>query len=240
MKALTPSKQKAPRTEDGVPLAHNNWERYGLPEDITGKTFIDVGCWEGVNCAEATKRGARQVVGVDLCTSDALKRNVDEFGFEFVQLDILSEKWLELDSFDIVLCGGVLYHVENVISLLFRLRRITSEALYLETKIFGRGQGGDSRPLMLFKPTEEKGNPSNWWFPNEAGLYAMLDSCGFANVEKTWESGGGGGSRVCLRAEPVRMDNYERVLPRKPTKMPLEGGKRGRNLKQFVDGEDDD
>lgn len=224
--------EELPRTAEGVPVAHNNWDRYGLPKDINGKTFIDVGCWEGVNCAEATKRGATQVVGVDLCTTDALKANVDEFGFEFVQLDILSEKWLELDTFDVVLCGGVLYHVENVISFLFRLRRITSEALYLETKIF---DSDDHRPLMLFKPSDERtGNPSNWWFPNEQGLMDMLDACGFTNLEKTWENRGGGGHRVCIKAEPVRQRNYERVLPRKASKMPLVGGSRGANLKQFI------
>ena len=221
-----------PRTAEGVPVAHNNWDRYGLPEKIEGKSFIDVGCWEGVNCAEATKRGAGQVVGVDLCTTDALKANVDEFGFEFVQLDILSEKWLELDTFDVVLCGGVLYHVENVISFLFRLRRITAGALYLETKIFDID---DDRPLMRFKPTADWGNPSNWWMPNERCLNEMLISCGFGNIEKTWENeSGGGGHRVCLRAEPVRMGNYERVLPRQVDKMPLAGGARGANLKKFL------
>src|SRR5213082_1943251 len=80
---------------DEIPVAHNNWDRYGLPADMTGKTFLDVGCWEGVNCAEAVRRGASQVVGVDLCTSDELRENVEKFGFEFVQMDILSEKWLE-------------------------------------------------------------------------------------------------------------------------------------------------
>lgn len=228
----TEAADNLPRTDQGVPVAHNNWDRYGLPASIEGKSFIDVGCWEGVNCAEATRRGAGQVVGVDLCTTDALKANVDEFGFEFVQLDILSEKWLELDTFDIVLCGGVLYHVENVISFLFRLRRITAEALYLETKIFDID---DHRPLMLFKPSDERtGNPSNWWFPNENGLMDMLTACGFANLEKTWENpSGGGGHRVCVKGEPVRQRNYERVLPRKANKMPLAGGSRGANMKKF-------
>ena len=115
-----------------------------------------------------------------------------------MQLDILSEKWLELDTFDVVLCGGVLYHVENVISFLFRLRRITAEALYLETKIFDID---DNRPLMLFKPSDERtGNPSNWWFPNEVGLMDMLTACGFTNLEKTWENPSGGGGPQDLRS----------------------------------------
>jgi tRNA (mo5U34)-methyltransferase len=219
---------QAEATEDGipeVPTAHNNWDRYGLPADMTGKTFLDVGCWEGVNCAEATKRGASQVVGVDLCTSDDLAANVKQFGFEFVQMDILSEKWLELDTFDVVLCGGVLYHVENVISLLFRLRRVTAEHLFLETKI--KDMNSDP-PLLLFKPSdpERTGNPSNWWVPNRPALQEMLITCGFADMEQTWENSGGGGTRVCIHAKPTRLPNYDRVLPRKARRMPLAGGRR--------------
>jgi SAM-dependent methyltransferase len=204
-----------------VPESHNNWDRYGLPADMSGKTFLDVGCWEGVNCAEARQRGATQVVGVDLCTSEPLRSNVEEFGFEFVQMDILSEKWLELDTFDVVLCGGVLYHVENVISLLFRLRRVTDERLYVETKIADLNA---RKPIMLFKASGTEGNPSNWWFPNELGLMEMMKTCGFDQLEKTWENVGGGGHRVCISARPVRQRNFERALPRAPRRMPLAGG----------------
>ncbi|NJR52880.1 MAG: hypothetical protein HC780_28255 [Leptolyngbyaceae cyanobacterium CSU_1_3] len=55
----------------------------------------------------------QQVVGVDLCTSEELDRNVRNFGFEFLQLDVLSEKWLELDSFDVVLFGGDIRRVSS-------------------------------------------------------------------------------------------------------------------------------
>ena len=216
------------RAPGEVPAGHNNWDRYGLPADMKGKSFLDVGCWEGVNCAEAAKRGAQQVVGVDLCTSDELRSNVEEFGFEFVQLDILSEKWLELDTFDVVLCGGVLYHVENVISLLFRLRRVTAEHLFLETKIWDVDV---DKPAMLFRPSDERtGNPSNWWVPNRMGLHDMLIACGFTDLDETWENRGGGGHRVCVHARPTRLRNYARVLPRKAKRMPLAGGARPSNV----------
>ncbi len=210
-----------------VPESHNNWDRYGLPADMSGKTFLDVGCWEGVNCAEATRRGAAQVVGVDLCTSGPLRRNVKEFGFEFVQMDIFSEKWLELDDFDVVLCGGVVYHVENVISLLFRLRRVTRELLYVETKIADLNA---QKPIMLFKASDTAGNPSNWWFPNELGLMEMMRTCGFSELEKSWENVGGGGHRICVRATPIRQATFERALPRAPARMPLAGGVRPGSL----------
>jgi SAM-dependent methyltransferase len=206
-----------------VPVKRNKWERYELPEDMTGKSFLDVGCWEGINCAEAVSRGARKVVGVDLCTSRKLRNNVETFGFEFIQMDVLSEKWLELDDFDIVLCSGVLYHVENVISLLFRLRTVTRELLVLETAT--RDIGGNE-PVMLFKPTDERDNPSNWWFPNRSCLREMVRSCGFDDPQEVFVKERGGGHRVCVHARPVERDSYERILPRKPHSMSLVGGDR--------------
>src|SRR5687768_5846984 len=111
----------------------NKWDLDRLPSEMRGKSFLDVGCWEGENCVEAKRRNASEVVGVDLCTSESLRKNVDAAGFRFLQLDIFSEKFLELDRFDVVLCGGVLYHVENVLSLLFRLRKTVKELLVIET-----------------------------------------------------------------------------------------------------------
>jgi tRNA (mo5U34)-methyltransferase len=206
-----------------VPMRRNKWQRYKLPEDLTGKSFLDVGCWEGINCAEAAKRGARKVVGVDLCTSRELRRNVDTYGFEFIQMDVLSEKWLELDDFDVVLCSGVLYHVENVISLLFRLRKVTRELLVLETAT--RDVGGDE-PTMLFKPTDDSSNPSNWWVPNRSCLREMVRSCGFDDPREVLVRERPGGHRVCVHARPLERDSYERVLPRKASAMSLEGGNR--------------
>ncbi|MDX6636720.1 MAG: tRNA (mo5U34)-methyltransferase [Solirubrobacterales bacterium] len=223
MEAAASQAQNAPPE---VPEAHNNWEKYQLPQEMAGKSFLDIGCWEGVNCAEAVRRGATQVVGVDLCTSDDLRENVETFGFEFVQMDIFSEKFLELDDFDVVLCGGVLYHVENVISLLFRLRRVTRQLLVLETKV---RETETEEPLMIFKPSgDDRKNPSNWWVPNKPALREMLITCGFTDIEAVWENKGGGGARACMHAVPTRQKNFNRALPRQPRRMPLAGGGGGR------------
>lgn len=210
-------------SEPRIPRMRNKWERYQLPEDMTGKSFLDVGCWEGINCAEAVQRGARKVVGVDLCTSRKLRRNVEKFGFEFLQMDVLSEKWLELDEFDVVLCSGVLYHVENVISLLFRLRKVTRELLVLET---ATQETADDNPVLVFRPDEDARNPSNWWFPNRVCLKEMVRTCGFDDPREVFVKERGGGHRVCVHAHPVERDSYERVLPRKSAAMSLFGGAR--------------
>lgn len=39
--------------------------KLAFPQDMTGKTFLDIGCNEGFFCLEAVRRGAIEVVGVD-------------------------------------------------------------------------------------------------------------------------------------------------------------------------------
>lgn len=214
--------------EDDAP-GRNKWSKFKLPEDMTGKTFLDVGCWEGANCVEAVRRGANQVVGVDLCTSDELAHNVDTHGFEFLQLDVLSEKWLELDTFDVVLCSGVLYHVENVISLLLRLRRVTSELLVLET---ATRNIADDEPVLVFRPDDEVNNPSNWWVPNKRAVYEMLKTCGFNEIQDVFERERPRGARLCVHASPTRRESYARALPRKAEAMSLHGGRRWHELRR--------
>src|SRR3954469_6566143 len=82
----------------------SRWERFRLPVELEGRSFLDVGCWEGVHCAEAVRRGASETVGVDICTGRELKRNVERYGFDFIQLDVFGESFLGLGRFDVVLC----------------------------------------------------------------------------------------------------------------------------------------
>ncbi len=203
----------------------NKWELYRLPVDMTGVSFIDVGCWEGHRCVDAVLRGVARVVGVDLCTSGELRRNMAEHVFEFVQADILSERFLGLDCFDIVLCSGVLYHVQDVIGLLVRLRKVAAKRLVLETVV---NTLDPDVPLLRFHADDElAGNPSNWWTPNELCLHQMLEVCGFSDCESVYRSPAPENSeRVCIHATPVGAIGYEKMMPRKKELMSVFGGDR--------------
>lgn len=205
----------------------NKWEAYRLPDDLTGKTFLDVGCWEGHWCAEAVRRNSSSVVGVDLCTSESLRENVERYGFDFLQLDVLSEKFLELDRFDLVLCSGVLYHVESPLSLLFRLRKTVTELLVLET---AANRLCPDQPVLLFHPHSDlKDNPSNWWTPNERCLSAMLEACGFLEVRTVYRRAVDDRiERICVHASPSGTPSYAKLLPRNEHLMSLFGGERKR------------
>ena len=38
----------------------SRWERYRLPVELESRSFLDVGCWEGVHCADAVRHGSRR------------------------------------------------------------------------------------------------------------------------------------------------------------------------------------
>ena len=112
-----------------------------LPDDLTGRSVLDVGTFDGFYAFLAEARGARRVVAVDneqytdwvsarwgvdleggegfrtiaeLLDSEVEYRRIDAFG-----LDALSER------FDLILCFGILHRVENPLGLLSVLRRTT-------------------------------------------------------------------------------------------------------------------
>lgn len=202
----------------------NKWQRFQMPESLEGQSFLDVGCWEGEHCVEAVHRGARRVVGVDLCPSDSLARNLRSVGgFEFVQVDVFSEKFLHLDAFDVVLCSGVLYHVEDPLSLLRRLRKVCRGRLILETAITPESEG---TPIMRFFPGGR--DLSRWWVPNQTCLVDMLEGSGFGDVRPVWdkEANAEGLRRLCVHADAIERRSYARLLPRAERFMTIHGGER--------------
>jgi hypothetical protein len=181
-----------------------------------GKTCVDVGCWEGDNCVVALKRGASEAVGVDLCTSPHLAANLKTHPFSFIQMDVLSEKWVQLKPFDVVTCFGVLYHVENPFSLIARLVSKAKERVFIGTAMYA---GGGDEPLMrLYPGSTLMGNPSNWWMPNAACMRQMLAAAGCTDIEIIEEHKS---SRAVFMATPHSGVAYDKLIPRWEHLMPV-------------------
>jgi tRNA (mo5U34)-methyltransferase len=202
----------------------SRWEEFRMPADLGGRTFLDVGCWEGVHSAEATRRGAERVVGIDICTCPDLTANVERYGFEFLQMDVFGDGWLGLGKFDVVLCSGLLHSVADPVGLLMRLRNVTGELLTIETA--STALGGDE-PIAIFRD-DGAGNLSNWWIPNRPCLESMLETAGFEGVATIFEeSREEHWGRLCVQAVPSGAVEPGRLLPRKPRLMSVNGGNRG-------------
>ena len=156
------------------------WDLYGLPKEMFGEDFIDVGCWGGGFVYEAVNRGARFALGVDSVASD----NWTEGDFavrQFLQMDVYSPHFLSLPRFDVMLCAGVLYHVTDPVGLMLRLKALLKDdgMLYLETATFA-----DSEPLVQFCPGNSFDmNNSNWFIPSASFIACLYQEIGFKHID---------------------------------------------------------
>jgi tRNA (mo5U34)-methyltransferase len=168
----------------------------GLPADLSGRTVLDVGAWDGFFSFEAERRGARRVVAVDP-SAWRPGRPENEWGgkagFDLARRALGSRvEDLDLDdllqlspdtvgTFDVVLFLGVLYHLPDPFPLLERVAAVTGDLLILETHADLLGL---RRPAMAHYPgSEVDGDRSTWWGPNPALLRALLHRLGFAQVD---------------------------------------------------------
>lgn len=202
----------------------SRWERFRLPVELGGRSFLDVGCWEGVHCAEAVRRDAADVVGVDLCTGPELAQNVERYRFEFLQLDVFGDSFGALGRFEVVLCSGLLPTAQSPALLLARLHAATAELLVLETPVTATG---GEQPLMVFTGGDEgTPNRAHWWLPNAVCVERMLAAAGFEGISRVWETGEGEGGRACFHAVPSARADRRSLQPRRPREMSINGGSR--------------
>jgi tRNA (mo5U34)-methyltransferase len=115
--------------------------------------------------------------GFDLCHS-ALGSGVEAMVADFMATDPA-----RIGTFDITFFLGVLYHLEDPMAALRRLRQVTGERAVIETACMVL-VGLADRPMWDFFPADElNGDPGNWWAPNVAALVGACRAAGFSDVE---------------------------------------------------------
>jgi tRNA (mo5U34)-methyltransferase len=167
--------------------------RLQLPDDLTGKTVLDVGAWDGFYSFECARRGAVRVLATDSYSWDGsswgrrdgfllarqalgLEGLVDDQLIDV--MDLAPEK--VGGPFDVVLLLGVLYHLTDGISALERVAGCCRELLVLETET---ALGWLPYPAARIHPGRELNNdPTNWYQYNEAALRGLLARVGFGDV----------------------------------------------------------
>lgn len=162
--------------------------RIRLPEDLTGRSVLDVGAWDGFYSFECERRGADRVTSVDIwdpthnATSEgyavahrALNSKAIPFRASVHDLDPTIH-----GEHDLVLFLGVLYHLRNPFEALFSLRKVTRGTLIIETACdFAITRS----PALAFYPGGELSNDIyNWFAPNAAALTGMCLAAGFRDV----------------------------------------------------------
>jgi tRNA (mo5U34)-methyltransferase len=178
----------------GVDDSPQRLGRIQLPADLSGRSVLDVGAWDGFFSFEAERRGASRVVACDYYAWHGvgwgtgrgkagfqLAHAALESRVEDVDLDVMDVTPERIGSFDVVLFLGVLYHLPNPLLALERVASVTTDLLILETVVDMVGFG---RPAAAFYPGRElNGDPTNWWGPNQAAVVGMLQNVGFKRVD---------------------------------------------------------
>jgi tRNA (mo5U34)-methyltransferase len=185
------------------------WEgfKHIVPDDLEGRSVLDIGCNAGFYTLEMKRRHAGRVVGID---SDPhylrqARFAADQSGLdvEFKQMSVYEVGSLG-EKFDLVIFMGVLYHLRHPLLALDLLY----EHVVRDQMLFQCLQRGDERvpdlqedydfcewsvfdrpdyPKLHFVEERYASDPTNWFVPNRSAIEAMLRSSGLvieANPER--------------------------------------------------------
>src|SRR5688500_5985459 len=112
------------------------WQAFAhaIPQDLAGRSVLDIGCNAGFYSLEMKRRGAARVVGID---SDPHYLRQASFAaeqagadIEFRQLSVYEVKQLG-ERFDLVIFMGVLYHLRHPLLALDMIHEYVARDLML-------------------------------------------------------------------------------------------------------------
>ncbi|MBV9325628.1 MAG: DUF1698 domain-containing protein [Chloroflexi bacterium] len=185
---------RTPGRYDPSPLL----DTMGFPKDLTGKTVLDIGSYDGFFAFEAEKRGAQRVLATDRHPADhagfAIARELRGSKVEYQPTSVYDLSPEVHGTFDVVLFLGVLYHLRHPLLAMDKIHSVCREYMFLESHVLDNAFVFDGNqynsaelhpnlvqsPIMQFYPGDELNQDlSNWFAPNIKCVELMLGSSGF-------------------------------------------------------------
>lgn len=175
----------------------------GLPQDMSNKTVLDIGAWDGYYSFGCESLGAKRVVASDkfVWSNNEISgywwNNDQGFDFAHKHLNSKVEKLFasveELDpqkhgKFDIVLMLGVIYHAKDPIGYLQKAFDMSNDLVIIETHV-------DLMELEFpaaryYISSELNNDHTNYWGPNALAVRGIMQDIGFKDItEKTLKTG---------------------------------------------------
>lgn len=187
-----------------------------LPEDMTGKSVLDLGTRDGFFAFECERRGAH-VTAVDYFPKEQTGFPVAASALgsqvRFLQSNLFALNPSDLGTFDVVLMLGLLYHLRDPLGAMDLVRSLCHGKLYLETE--GSPPADSSvqeAPILRYCRADSLNrDPTNYFVPNSAAVRAILADNEFEVEHESWI-----GSRGIFSARAVNdaMAHEKRKLGR--------------------------
>lgn len=162
-----------------------------FPADLSGKSVLDIGTFDGFFAFEAERRGAARVVAADRFIWEAGPWSRAAFDFAHAALNsrveavVMSVEEMTPDllgTFDLVIFMGILYHAPDPLGYLRVCRSMCNDEGFAIVETHCDANDYD-RPAMVFYPgTTLNDDPTNYWGPNRRAVDAMLGEVGFASL----------------------------------------------------------
>jgi tRNA (mo5U34)-methyltransferase len=189
-------------TTDGWFDLRDQVRHYHLPERLDGLRCLEVGTWDGFWGFELERRGAAEVVALDLDDEADLdwppRRRPSSFpegrrgdGFRLAK-EILGSKVQrvncsiydatpeELGTFDVVFCSAVLLHLRDQMLALERIADLCSDVFFFAEE-YDRASGLVPFPVSRFRL--ERDQAVVFWLPAAKTWKRMVGQAGFDRVE---------------------------------------------------------
>lgn len=176
-------------------------------EDLSGRSFLDVGCGSGLSSLVAHRLGARRVVSFDAdeaCVECCrYLRNLEEAGVEWEVLggSILDATFLErIGTFDVVLAWGVLHHTGDMWTAMANATTLVAPDGLLALAIYNRADAFGIH-------SDGRIGPSRMWVGIKAA-YRRMPSWAQSLVDMAALAGFVGVSLVTFRNPWSRLREY--------------------------------
>src|SRR5215813_2598194 len=111
----------------------------GFPADLSGKSVLDIGAYDGFFTFEAERRGAERVVALDRHPAShkgfALAHELLGSKAEYVEGSVYDLSPDIHGTFDVVFFLGVLYHLRHPLLALEKIHSVCREMLFVESHV---------------------------------------------------------------------------------------------------------
>jgi len=163
-------------------------QHYQIPDNLNGKTVLDIGASNGYFSFEFSKKGAKVTATDsygDWWNEKIVKlMKAEEIDFRILDINDLDESF---GKFDIVFCSNVLLHIKDIYTCIEKIKSVTKEKAILATQLSNHSELDNTSFVefigMRFHLDHVNRTYGTWWHPSLASFKKMVEVAGFKSVK---------------------------------------------------------